>query len=123
MVAGEMTHKKSCAVIGILLLSGCKTVAMAPPWPCDRIEDRPKIDAELRQMKATEEAVLWNGKDMTYLVPAKADPPEKGIYQSTRQWMVEMDAKCAADRVLAGQPPSKQTKLSLWQRFLHWLLL
>lgn len=96
--------------LGILSL-GCATPQpIAKPWPCDRIEDRPAVAEELSEMKSIHVMVFWKGLD-----PVFREPGQRGIYYATREWAVEMDAKCAADRALIGEADSRQEP-SWWRR-------
>jgi len=63
------------ALILPLMLSGCMTVYAGSAWPCSRIDEIQGLSEELLAMKG------------------------KGEYPKTRTYIVESDAKCAADRV------------------------
>lgn len=113
---GRYTARRLLPVLAAFLFA-CHTVPpMVEPWPCDRIEERPEVEREVLEMKRIEEAILWDGQVAIY-----AEPGESGLYLATREWMVEMDAKCAADRALVGEPESKIEEPSAWDRFREWL--
>lgn len=77
----------------ITLLLGCAPKLLVQPWPCVRIEEAPVVDLEMLEMKRL------------------------GTYRHTREWAVAQDAKCAADRVLAGQAVMRrEPELSWWEK-------
>jgi hypothetical protein len=61
-------------VVMLSLLTGCVSVYAVQPWPCSRIHEVPGLGDELLMMKG------------------------KGEYPKARTYIVDSDAKCAADR-------------------------
>jgi len=64
----------SFGFIAALLLAGCVNVYTGKAWPCSRIDEVQGLPEELLEMKA------------------------KGIYPKARTYIVDSDAKCAADQ-------------------------
>lgn len=66
---------KWLALLPLLVLTGCVNVYAGQAWPCSRIDEVEGLPEELLDMKA------------------------KGIYPKARTYIVDSDAKCAADRL------------------------
>ena len=106
----------------VILVVACATPSPnVKPWPCERIRENPEVYAELLLMRHTEEAFLWDSRNPLpdEAIHMGAHGWTDGIFHATRAWAVDMDAKCAADRALVGEPVMKkqdEPELSWWQR-------
>ena len=76
------------------LVAGCTTVAAVPPRPCDTLDDRPGLRAELRDLRAL-----------------PGDP-----FKRTRWYALDADQACAGDRVLGAAPITPPKEPGFWAR-------
>jgi len=79
------------------------------------IAERPQVDAELREMRSTHHAVLYVDRP-TEVTKVEVSAPN-GIYHATREWIVDANAKCAADRALSGKIEEERQQPA----FIRWL--
>lgn len=101
--------------IGVTLaIGGCAPKLASEPWPCTMIDERPQVAAELKEMKRTKSAVLQLEGPGASLTPMAIKAPD-GLYLATREWVVDANAKCAADRALVGKL-EEQRKLTPFGR-------
>jgi len=101
--------------LALLFLAGCVTRPVLQPWPCEPIVEGSPVDLELREMKNTTEVLFWEGSRAYFRLESE------GLYQATREYVADADAKCVADRALLGQVTEDPLPLPWWQRFWHWV--